>query len=112
MFETLPQIRAAVMTGLSRPEIEGLLGRRLESDEVMEFNKTKAVLKLREADKEKREEQQAKPPALLQEGITPNLRPKLPPLKERYAKEQIEACIEKHYGVVTRICNELDCTYS
>lgn len=109
MFEALPQIRAAVMTGLSKPEIEGLLGRRLESDEVMEFNKTKAVLKLREADKEKREEQQAKPPAV---GITNKLAPKLPPLDKRYTREQLEDCIERQYGIVTAICNELDCTYS
>ena len=112
MSETLPQIRAAVMNGLSRPEIEGLLSRKLEPDEVMEFNKTKAVLKLREADKAKQEEQQEKPQTILEVGITPNLKPKLPPLKDRYTKEQIEMCIEKHYGVVTRICNELDCTYS
>ena len=82
------------------------------TDEVMEFNKTKAVLKLRDADKAKQEEQQEKPQTILEVGITPNLKPKLPPLKDRYTKEQIETCIEKHYGVVTRICNELDCTYS
>ena len=44
------------MNGLTRPEIEGLLGRKLEADEVQEFNKTKAVLKLREADKAKQDE--------------------------------------------------------
>lgn len=60
----------------------------------------------------KKEEQQAKPQALLQVGITNSLKPKLPALKDRYTREQIESCIETHYGVVTRICNELDCTYS
>lgn len=40
------------MNGLTRPEIEGLLGRKLEEDEVQEFNKTKALLKLKERQEE------------------------------------------------------------
>lgn len=83
MSETLPQIRAAVMNGLSRPEIEGLLGRKFESAEVMEFNKTKALLKLRENDKAKQEEAAKKQPVALPAasvGITNKLQPKLPPL--------------------------------
>ena len=40
MLDTIPQIRAAVMNGLSRPEIEGLLDRKLVEEEVREFNKT------------------------------------------------------------------------
>lgn len=33
-------------------------------------------------------------------------------MKDRYTKEQVEDCIERHLGVVTSICNDLDCTYS
>lgn len=109
MLDTIPQIRAAVMNGLSRPEIEGLLDRKLVEEEVREFNKTKAVIKLRDIDKNK-QNQASK--STMQVGITNNLTPKLPPLEKRYTKKQIQECIEKHYGVVTRICNELDCTYT
>ena len=109
MLDTIPQIRAAVMNGLSRPEIEGLLDRKLVEEEVREFNKTKAVIKLRDIDKNKQNQANKN---TIQSGITNNLTPKLPPLEKRYTKEQIQECIEKHYGVVTRICNELDCTYT
>lgn len=34
----------------------------------------------------------------------------LPSLSKRYTKEYIEDVIEKNYGIVTIICNELDCT--
>lgn len=52
----------------------------------------------------------ALPPASA--GITNKLQPKLPPLDKRYTREQLEDCIERQYGIVTAICNELDCTYS
>ena len=112
MTETLQQIRAAVMNGLTRPEIEGLLNRKLEPNEVMEFNKIKAVLKLREADKAKQDEAAKSQTSLAPVGITNKLAPKLPPLDQRYTREQLEECIERQYGIVTSICNELDCTYS
>ena len=35
---------------------------------------------------------------------------KLPPLWNRYSQEDVEDCISRHYGLVTPICNELDCT--
>lgn len=34
----------------------------------------------------------------------------LPTLSKRYKKEEIEDNIEKNYGIITIICNELDCT--
>ena len=112
MNEDLDKIKGAVAAGLSQKEAEALLGRALTEDEANEFVKIKAQFKIKAAiDKQKPASRQ---PALqlVSAGITPNLKPKLPPLKDRYTKEQIETCIEKHYGVVTRICNELDCTYS
>lgn len=45
-------------------------------------------------------------------GVTNALKPKLPPVKDRYTKEQVEECIERHLGIVTSICNDLDCTYT
>lgn len=44
------------MNGLTRPEIEGLLGRKLDEEEAREMAKTKAVIKLKENDKESQEE--------------------------------------------------------
>lgn len=55
MSETIPQIQAAVMNGLSKAEIEGLLERKLQPDELQAFNKAKAVLKLQAADKKQQE---------------------------------------------------------
>ena len=112
MDENLDKIKGAVAAGLSQKETEALLGRALTEDEANEFVKIKAQFKIKAAiDKQKPASRQ---PAFqpVDAGITPNLKPKLPPLKDRCTKEQIETCIEKHYGVVTRICNELDCTYS
>lgn len=36
--------------------------------------------------------------------------PKLPPLKKRCTKEKLQEEIERCCGVVTAVCNELDCT--
>lgn len=55
MSETIPQVQAAVMNGLSKAEIEGLLERKLQPDELQAFNKAKAVLKLQAADKKQQE---------------------------------------------------------
>ena len=34
----------------------------------------------------------------------------LPSLEKRYTKEEVEKVIEENYGIVTLICNLLDCT--
>ena len=34
----------------------------------------------------------------------------LPALEKRYTKEEVERVIEENYGIVTIICNLLDCT--
>lgn len=114
MENIIDKIRGAVLAGLSQKETEAMLGHTLSEDEANEYIKTKAQLKVKNAmDKQKASQQpQQKTTSLFSFGITNNLQPKLPPLKDRYTKEQIKTCIEKHYGVVTRICNELDCTYA
>lgn len=114
MENTTDKIRAAVLAGLNQKETEAMLGHTLSEDEVNEYIKTKAQLKVKTAlDKQKAAQQpQQKTTSLVSVGITNSLKPKLPALKDRYTREQIESCIETHYGIVTRICNELDCTYS
>ena len=114
MENIIDKIRGAVLAGLSQKETEAMLGHTLSIDEVNEYIKTKAQLKVKNAmDKQKASQQpQQKTTSQISFGITNNLAPKLPPLEKRYTKKQIQECIEKHYGVVTRICNELDCTYT
>lgn len=109
MTETLQQIQAAVMNGLTRPEIEGLLGRKLEEDEVQEFNKIKALLKLKERQEEidKKQREAAAVPA----APARHTYQCLPPVQKRYAREEVAECIERHYGIMTSICRDLDCTY-
>ena len=111
MSEELDKVRAAAASGLTKTEVSALLGRTLSQEEATEFDKTKALVKL----KAKQEAAAKKPLATLpiaSVGITNKLQPKLPPLDQRYTKEQLEECIERQYGIVTAICNELDCTYS
>lgn len=110
MFEDVNKIRTAAASGLTKAETEALVGHQLSDEEMTQFNKTKAALKLQAAVDKKKEEKKMLPTPTA--GVTNALKPKLPPLKDRYTREQIESCIETHYGVVTRICNELDCTYS
>lgn len=38
MSDTLPQIRAAVMNGLSKQEVEALLDRKLNGEEIKAYN--------------------------------------------------------------------------
>lgn len=44
--------------------------------------------------------------------VQPGLKPVLPPVAQRYTEDQLKDKIEKHFGIVTSICNELDCTFS
>ena len=45
-------------------------------------------------------------------GFKNNLTPVLPPLQQRFTKEELQTIIEENYGVVTVLCNVLDCTYA
>ena len=45
-------------------------------------------------------------------GFKNKLKPVLPPVYERFTKEELQNIIEENYGVVTVLCNILDCTYS
>lgn len=110
MGEELDKVRAAAATGLTKAEVAALLGRTLSQEEATEFDKTKALVKLK-AKQEAAKKQPATLPAA-NVGITNKLQPKLPPLDQRYTREQLAECIERQYGIVTAICNELDCTYS
>ena len=111
MSEELDKVRVAAASGLTKTEMSALLGRTLSQEEATEFDKTKALVKL----KAKQEEAAKKQPTALPAagaGISNKMQPKLPPLDQRYSREQLEECIERQYGIVTAICNELDCTYS
>lgn len=45
-------------------------------------------------------------------GFKNKLKPVLPPLQQRFTKEELQNIIEENYGVVTVLCNVLDCTYA
>jgi hypothetical protein len=55
MTPTEQQIQAAVVNGLNRVEIEALLDRKFDNEEIQIYNKTKAYFKLK-VKKEKEEE--------------------------------------------------------
>lgn len=79
MSEELDKVRAAAASGLTKTEVSALLGRTLSQEEATEFDKTKALVKL----KAKQEAAAKKPLATLpiaSVGITNKLQPKLPPL--------------------------------
>lgn len=40
------------------------------------------------------------------------LKPVLPAVYKRFSKEQLQQIIEENYGVVTILCNVLDCNFS
>ena len=40
------------------------------------------------------------------------LKPVTPPVYKRFTKEELQTIIEQNYGIVTILCNVLDCTYS
>lgn len=44
--------------------------------------------------------------------VQPGLKPVLPPVAQRYTEDQLKDKIEKHFGIVTSICNDIDCTFS
>ena len=45
-------------------------------------------------------------------GFKNNLKPVTPPVFKRFTKEELQTIIEDNYGVVTVLCNVLDCTFS
>ena len=45
-------------------------------------------------------------------GFKNKLTPVMPPLQQRFTKEELQTIIEQNYGVITVLCNFLDCTYA
>lgn len=35
----------------------------------------------------------------------------VPPIEQRYTKDDVVECIHRHFGIFTAICNELDCSF-
>jgi len=116
MADEIDKIRASTANGLTRPEIEAFLGRKMTTEEVDVYNKTKALLKLQKQ-KEKKEKEEAK--SILKQPTTKKLEvvhvgqknpQQLPPLSKRYTNEQIEDVIVRAHGLTSSICAALDCT--
>ena len=45
-------------------------------------------------------------------GFKNNLKPVMPPVYERFTKEELQTIIEDNYGIVTVCCAQIDCTYN
>lgn len=45
-------------------------------------------------------------------GITGGMKAVLPPLWERYTKEEFMSVVEHNVGITTAVCNQLDCTFT
>ena len=45
-------------------------------------------------------------------GFKNKLKPVTPPVYKRFTKEELQTIIEQYYGVVTVLCNVLDCNFS
>ena len=121
-MNTEQQIRASVVNGLTRSEIEAFLGRKFTEVELATYNKAKALVKLQKR-KEKKEKEKEKEKedarAILKRPTTNKLEvvhvgqsnpQQLPPLSKRYTKEQIEDVIVRAHGLTSSICTALDCT--
>lgn len=116
MTDTDNQIRASVVNGLTRTEIEAFLGRKFTEGELEVYNKARGLVKLQKQ-KEKKEKEDAR--AILKRPTTNKLEvvhvgqsnpQQLPPLSKRYTKEQIEDVIVRAHGLTSSICTALDCT--
>lgn len=50
--------------------------------------------------------------AQVSRGIKQNMTAhSVPPIEQRYTKDQVRDCIHDHFGIMTAICNELDCSF-
>lgn len=100
MIDKKVQISAA--NGLSLAETEAVVGHKLSKEELQEFNKTKALLKLKKKKDQSKPEPQPQPPADWS---------RMPSLKERYSKKEVEQAIVKCNGRWAAIQAMLNCSY-
>ena len=99
MSEDMDKVRRLSATGLTRAEAIAVLGRRMTPEELQEFDKVKAVEKLKT--RLKKNDPPPMPPA--NEHIQS--------LKQRYTKKQIEEAIVKCDGRLAAVVRALDCSY-
>ena len=93
------KIKASAGAGLSKAETEGILNRKMTPEERRLFDGVKAVQKLRKA---KTAEGPAAP--ALPEG-------RMPSLKERYTKAEVEDSIRRCDGRWAAVVRDLNCSY-
>lgn len=109
MAEDIDRVRSAAAGGLTVAETEAIVGHKLSSDEKDEFNKTKAIVKLKAKDeKQKLTVQKPKKGSLMVQNCQ-NLK-NAPHLSKRYTKAQIVDVVERANGLTASICAALDCT--
>ena len=97
------KIKASAVTGLSKVETEALLGRKMSQEERQLYDKTKAVLKLQQKSREQQDNDSAE--------VT-TVSDRMPSLKERYSKKEVEEAIVRSNGRWAAICASLNCSYN
>ena len=113
-MDEIDKIRAAAANGLTKQETAALIGHTLSKEEATEFDRTKAFIKLKSRKEQEREQEQEleQLSAQVSRGIKQNMTAhSLPPIEQRYTKDQVRDCIHNHFGIMTAICNELDCSF-
>lgn len=88
---------------MSLAETEAVVGHKLSKEELQEFNKTKALMKL----KKKKDNTKPEQPLQPVEDFS-----RMPSLKERYSKKEVEQSIVKCNGRWAAIAADLNCSYN
>ena len=108
MDDNIKKIQAAVANGLNKNETEALIGHKLDEQEVAEFNRTKALLKL-QAKKEKVDAQKRKK-ANQDTAINTRSEVLKPSVASRYTEDEVLAVVDRTHGLTSSICAALDCS--
>ena len=108
--DTLDKIRAAASNGLTRQETAALIGTKLTEEQLVEYDRVKGIMKLKNKQEEREAEARKKEQGISKLKEIYHKPAVLDPIPKRYTKEQFIAEIEANYGIVTLLCAKLDCT--
>ena len=108
--DTLDKIRAAASNGLTRQETAALIGTKLTEEQLIEYDRVKGIMKLKNKQEEREAEARKKEQGISKLKEIYHKPAVLDPIPKRYTKEQFTTEIEANYGIVTLLCAKLDCT--
>ena len=108
--DTLDKIRAAASNGLTKQETAALIGTKLTEEQLVEYDKVRGIMKLKNKQEEREAEARKKEQGISKLKEIYHKPAVLDPIPKRYTKEQFTSEIEANYGIVTLLCAKLDCT--